>query len=259
MNILFIGDVVGQIGRSIVLNKLPLLKSKYQIDFTIANLENATHGKGLSYKHYELLTRSGIDCVTMGNHFYRNKDVFTYALKMDKLVRPYNLYKDAPNVGTRLFDCKGKKIRVTNLLGRAFMDLADKNPFDCLEDIISEEKKSDIHIVDFHAEATGEKMCLAKCFDGEVSAVIGTHTHVQTSDDRILYKGTGFISDAGMCGYYDGILGVCEEGVIRRTRTGLPSLFETPDEGRAMFNGIVLKFDDVSNKLIETKKIYIVE
>ncbi|MCI2068760.1 MAG: TIGR00282 family metallophosphoesterase [Bacilli bacterium] len=244
VTILFLGDIDGPVGRKIVQDKLAEIKAKYQIDFTIANGENATHGKGLSLTHYKELKKGGIDAITMGNHFFRISEVITESSSYEDMVRPANLHPSVPGNGSKIFLVGGIKIRVTNLLGRVFVEGADLNPFDTLDNLITSGEKADIHIVDFHAEATGEKMCLAKAFDGKVTAVIGTHTHVQTNDSRILPLGTGFISDAGMCGAYDSILGVSPEGVITRTWKGLPSVFETPDKGKGILSGVVVKADE---------------
>lgn len=255
INILFLGDIVGRPGREIVKSLLPGLKAKYSIDFVIANGENATHGKGLSLKHYTELMEAGVNAVTMGNHFFRCDEIINKNDKYLNMVRPYNLNPVVPGVGTKVFKVKSSLIRVTNLLGRVFIDGADSNPFTDLEKIISKEEKADIHIVDFHAEATGEKMALAKAFDGKISALVGTHTHVQTNDNRILPLGTGFLSDAGMCGLYDSILGVLPENVIKHTSLGIPTRFEVPESGPSQLNGVVININERTGK---TEKICLV-
>jgi 2',3'-cyclic-nucleotide 2'-phosphodiesterase len=258
MVILFIGDIVGRIGRGIVSDLLPSFKAQTKADFVIANGENATHGKGLALKHYKEFKAEGIDCVTMGNHFFGIDEILKKNDQYADMVRPYNMNRAIPGSGTKLFLVNGVKIRVTNLMGRVFIEGADANPFDCLEDIISKEEKADIHIVDFHAEATGEKMTLAQAFDGQVSAVIGTHTHVQTNDARILAKGTGFLSDAGMCGSYDSILGVDKAAVIERTRKGIPGRFVVPDDGLAIMSGAILTINSHSGvcEKVETFNLF---
>ncbi len=259
MNILFIGDVVGKVGRNEVINRLSYLKNKYSIDFVIANLENATHGKGLSLGHYRTMTEAGINCVTMGNHYYRVADVLTKNEEFVNMIRPGNIHTSTPGVGTKVFTVKDKTIRVTNLIGKVFIDMADTNPFDYLNNIIEKEDKTDIHIVDFHAEATGEKMCLAKAFDGKLTAVLGTHTHVQTNDARILPLGTGFMSDVGMCGLYESILGVEPKEVINRTWKGIPGKFVTPESGRGQLNAAILEIDDTTNKLTKISPLYLID
>jgi metallophosphoesterase (TIGR00282 family) len=244
VRILFIGDIVGTLGRQIVKDKLPSLKSSYNVDFTVANGENATHGKGLSLAHYKELKEAGIDAVTMGNHFFRMEEIITKNAEYQDMIRPYNLHSSVPGSGSKIFNLGPIEIRVTNLLGRVFMEGAETNPFDDLDAICHSKPKAQVHLVDFHAEATGEKMCLAKAFDGQVSAVLGTHTHVQTNDSRILPKGTAFISDVGMCGAYDSILGVEPDEVINRTWRGLPSRFTLAEKGLAILCGVVLEIDE---------------
>lgn len=243
MKILFIGDIVGSIGRRAVANKLNGIKNKYGIDLTIANAENATHGKGTSHSHYEDLLSYGVDVMTSGNHFLRNRDVFNDCYDYSLLVRPLNMHHTTPLKGTTVVMVGDISIRVTNLLGRVYMDNSVENPFDALQRVIEIEEKTDVHIVDFHAEATGEKCSLANAFAGKVTAVFGTHTHVQTADERII-GGTAFISDVGMCGAYDSIIGDSIEPVVKKTWTGLPALFTVPDEGRSILSAVVLTLDD---------------
>jgi metallophosphoesterase (TIGR00282 family) len=259
MNILFIGDIVGKLGRDIVKEELPQLKEKYSIDFVVANGENATHGKGLSIKHYYELIGDGIDCITMGNHYLRVKDVFSHKSEYVKMVRPANMYPDIPGNIYLDFEVKGKKIRIINVLGRGFMNGANDNPFDTVETIMNLPEKPDMVFVDFHAESTAEKMIMAKGFDGQLTGVVGTHTHVQTNDARILPKGTAFISDLGMCGYYDGILGVKSDDAIDLTWKGIPSKFEMVDSGTSIFNGLVMKIDDEMDRVVDVTLINIIK
>lgn len=258
MNIIFLGDIVGKVGRLAVKEQLPSLKLRYNADFVIANGENATHGKGLSIKNYRELISYGIDCITMGNHYLRVSEVITSNDQYPNMIRPYNMNKVIPGVGTRLYNVKGKSIRVTNLIGRTFIEGANTNPFDDLNDLINSTNQ-DIHIIDFHAETTGEKAALAYAFDGKISAVLGTHTHVQTNDNKILTNGTAFISDAGMCGLYDSILGVLPSGVVRRTWTSLPTKFEIPESGKYQLNGVFIQIDDKTNSVLKIEKINIIE
>lgn len=258
MKILFIGDVVGRIGRSEVKRRLSSLRSKYGIDFVIANLENATHGKGLSLKHFNELVDAGVDSVTMGNHYMRHPDVLNRNEEFYSMVRPGNMYHEIPGVGSRVFEVKNLKVRVTNIIGRVAVEGADENPFDYLEKIVKNDT-SDIHIVDFHAEATAEKMCLAKAFDGKITALFGTHTHVQTRDARILPLGTAFMTDVGMCGYYDGILGINAEEAIERNWKNVPGRFQCPDEGRGIFNGVILEIDERTHRAISLTPLYLID
>lgn len=257
--ILFIGDIVGQKGRQAVLFHLSKLKKKYNIDFVIANAENATHGKGLIYHHYESLLDYGIDCLTLGNHYDAKSEIRQYLDGALSLVRPYNLIKEYPGVGTTVFKDDRFSIRITNLLGTAFMNEEVKNPFDSLLEIIEKEEKTDFHIVDFHAEATGEKYALAYAFDGRISALIGTHTHVQTRDSRILPNGTGYISDVGMTGPYEGILGVDPEPIIRRMWHQEKATFTLDQKPASIFSAIIISVDELSGKTIEMTPLYLLE
>ena len=255
MKILFIGDIVGSMGRDVVASMIEKITSEVEIDFIIANGENATHGKGLSEAHLNELFDSGIDVVTLGNHYAHKKEIYNFLDAYNELLRPNNLHSSVPGTGTNVFDCNGVKIRVTNLIGRVYMALDANNPFDDL-DLICATDESDIHIVDFHAEATGEKYALAHAFDGKVSAVLGTHTHVQTRDYRILPYGTAYISDVGMCGPYDSILGVRKEDVVKRTWTAQPTPFNVQDEGEFIFSAVILSFNDSTYECERIQPIY---
>lgn len=259
MKILFIGDIVGRVGRRIVKEKLPYFVEKYGVDFVIANGENATHGKGLIRHQYEELVDCGIDVVTLGNHYNSKNELAKYINNVDRLIRPANLVVDYPGEGSAIFDLDGVTVRVTNLLGAAFINEAVNNPYYSMLQILDEEEPAVINIVDFHGEATGEKMCFARAFDGRVTAVLGTHTHVQTRDARILPGGTAFISDAGMCGLYEGVLGFESGSVIKKTIYGQPSKFETPNDGQGLFCGVVIDVDESSGLANDIFSIYYVE
>ncbi len=241
IRILFLGDIVGPLGRKAVKEYLELHKKKDEIDFVIANGENATHGHGLSLEHYKFLLSSGVDCLTSGNHFFNAKDSFNPKCAMPCALRPLNFDPACPLKGTMTFDVQGIKIRVTNLIGRVFINMSQSNPFYDLEKVVKEDNGESIHIVDFHAEATAEKRCLAEQFDGKITALFGTHTHVQTNDAKLLSKGTLFLTDAGMNGAYDSVLGTIKDASIYRTMTGLPVAFDVPRKGRMLVNGI--RFD----------------
>ena len=176
MKVLFIGDIVGNVGRQMIEDYLYRIRKDYQIDFVIANVENATHGKGLNRKHYDFFTFEGVDCMTMGNHTFDKKELLDFIDEADRLVVPFNQPSILPGVHTRVFNVKGTKIRVTNALGCVFMDNRYSNPFDHIDDYLNLEQ--DIHIIDIHAEATSEKIGLAYYCKDKVQAVLGTHTHV---------------------------------------------------------------------------------
>lgn len=251
MRILFIGDIVGKIGRKIVKEKLQFYCEKYDIDFVIANGENATHGKGLIRHHYEELVNSGVDVITLGNHYKNKSELAKYIDRVDNIVRPINLIHNYPGEGSVVYDVDGVKVRVTNILGVAFMDEEVNSPYLTLLNVILEDDQTAIHIVDYHAEATGEKQAFGYAFDGKVSAILGTHTHVQTNDGHILEEGTAYISDVGMCGFSKGILGFDKDTVMKKTLFGEMSKFDLPNDGPALFNAVVLDIDEITGKCIE--------
>lgn len=256
MKILFIGDVVGRVGRRMLKERIPYYVDKYDIDFVIANGENTSHGKGLTRNHYFELLDYGVDAITLGNHYLSKNEITRYINQVDRLVRPNNLLKEFPGEGSVVFEVNNISIRVTNILGSAFMEEVVNSPYYSLLTLLDEEEPSTIHIVDFHAEATGEKQALAFALDGKVSAVLGTHTHVQTSDAHILPHGTAFISDVGMTGFVDGILGSTSETVVDRIVYGKKSVFETPEEGKGIFSAVVINVDDISGLAKQIFPIY---
>ncbi|MDR1782506.1 MAG: TIGR00282 family metallophosphoesterase [Bacilli bacterium] len=241
MNILFIGDIFGEVGRNLVKKYLPLLKDKYDIDFVIGNGENATHGKGISKEHYYELLDYGIDCITLGNHTFDQHKITNWIDEESCIVRPANLSRRAPGLGSVTFNVNGSKIQVTNMLGRVFYGGIVNHPVEVMEDIVAQ-SDSDIHIVDLHCDATAEKICFGYEFDGQVSAVLGTHTHVQTADERILDKGCAYITDVGMCGPFNQCIGMDKENVVLKMKDGLPHKFE-PGKEPGILNAVVMKFD----------------
>lgn len=259
MKILFIGDVVGRVGRRLLRERIPHYVEKYDIDFVIANGENASHGKGLTRNQYFELIDAGVDAVTLGNHYMSKSDILRYIDQVDRLVRPYNLLKPFPGEGSVVFEVNGVSIRVTNLLGSAFMNEEVNAPYYSILNLLAEEEPATIHIVDFHAEATGEKQSLAFALDGKVSAVLGTHTHVQTNDAHVLPNGTAFISDVGMTGFADGVLGCTKETVVEKIIYGKQSKFQTPDDGRGVFSAVVIDIDDITGLAKQIFPIYYLE
>lgn len=252
MRILFFGDIVGQVGRNAVKHNIEKLVKKYQIDFVIANGENATHGKGLIEKHYNELIDAGIDCITLGNHYLSKNRIVEYIDDATNLVRPYNISKRIGGEGSVLFELNGINIRVTNILGTAFMQEEVASPYYSLKNLIENNDGEDsIHIVDYHAEATAEKIGFAYVFDGLVSAIVGTHTHVQTNDAKILEGGTGYITDIGMCGAANGVLGFDKDTVIRKTIFGEDIRFDLDKNDQEMVNAVVIDIDDMTHKTNE--------
>ena len=242
-----------------VKDHLQTFVDKYHIDFVIANGENTTHGKGLLRHHYHELIDYGIDVITLGNHYDNKNEIRKYLDSADRLIRPLNLLHEYPGEGSIVYDLNGVSVRVTNVLGSAFMPEEVNNPYYSLLELLDNEEKADIHIIDFHAEATGEKLCLANALDGKVSAVLGTHTHVQTRDYKILENGTAFISDVGMTGYADGALGFDKDSVVKKITYGEMSRFQIPDEGRGLFSAVVLDIDESTGKCKEIFPIYFEE
>lgn len=239
--------------------KLPYFIKKYDIDFVIANGENATHGKGLIRHHYDELIDAGVDVITLGNHFDSKNEITKYIDRVDCLIRPINLLRPFPGEGSALFDVDGVTVRVTNVLGSVFIKEEVNSPYLATLELLENSEPATIHIIDFHAEATGEKLSYAYAMDGKVSAVIGTHTHVQTNDAKILPNGTAYISDVGMTGFNDGILGFDKDSVIKSNIYGEKSRFNPPDEGRGLLSAVVLDIDEQSGKTNDIFNIYYVE
>jgi 2',3'-cyclic-nucleotide 2'-phosphodiesterase len=216
MKLLLIGDVVGKPGRSAVLDRLQDLQEQHAVDFTVMNAENVAGGFGITAAIAELLFSSGIDVMTSGNHIFDKHEVIEYIKKQPRLLRPANYPPDTPGHGIWVGNAKGVQVAVMNFLGRVFMQPAD-DPFRIANELIatlSNEVK--VRIVDMHAEATSEKMAMGWFLDGRVSAVVGTHTHVQTADERILHSGTAYLTDLGMTGSYGGVIGMKKGDIINR-------------------------------------------
>ncbi len=258
IKVLFFGDTVGKIGRALLEKYVPYLKKKYRADFVIVNGENVSHGKGLIEKHYQEILSMGVDAITLGNHYAGKKDIFNYLDNADKLVRPNNLLGDIGGKGYRDFICKGKTIRVINTLGTAFMNMEVSNPFFAISQEL-EDAEDKIVIVDFHAEATAEKISFGYIFDGKVSALVGTHTHVQTSDARILEGGTAYITDIGMVGSFNGVLGFEKDSVIQKTVFGSNERFKLLDKDDGIVSAIYMEFDKKTNKALRIEPIYIID
>jgi 2',3'-cyclic-nucleotide 2'-phosphodiesterase len=258
MNILFIGDVVGSPGRDMVSEYLPKLKAKYRPTLTIVNGENAANGKGITEKIYRGFLESGAQVVTLGNHTWDNKEIFEFIDSAKKLIRPANFPEETPGTGIVFVNCNGQEVAVINLQGRTFLPPIDC-PFKKVDELIEEaRKRTSVIFVDFHAEATSEKQAMGWYLDGRVSVVVGTHTHVQTADNRILPKGTAYITDVGMTGPYDGILGVEREAVLKRFKTTLPVRFEVTG-GRAQLNGVIVELDKTTGQAKKIERILINE
>lgn len=245
MRILFLGDVFAKSGRNAVVERLPLLKADYNCDFVIVNGENAAHGKGITKKIYQSLMDAGADVVTLGNHAFSKSEIKESIETCASLVFPKNIEHEGNVPSYIIKEVKGKKVAVTNILGQVFMDCATTSPLEAMEDLL-DEIDADIIIVDLHAEATSEKELFLRVYAHEVTAVIGTHTHVQTADEKI-FEGCAFISDVGMCGPYDSVIGRDAEEIIRKIIKNEKTHF-TPGDGEAIICGCVIDIDDETNR-----------
>lgn len=245
IRILMIGDVVGQGGCDAVRAKLPAFKRAQKIDLVVANGENSAEGNGILPHSAEHLFDSGVDVITTGNHALRRREIYEYFDEGKSLVRPANFHREAPGVGYLTLDLLRYQLCVVNLQGVVYMEPLE-NPFDCIDRILREVKTPNI-LVDFHAEATSEKLALAYYLDGRVTAVVGTHTHVQTADEKVLPQGTGYITDLGMCGAEHSVLGVRPDLAIKRLRTHLPVRFENEREN-CILHGVVLEINEKTGK-----------
>ncbi|SDN30212.1 TIGR00282 family metallophosphoesterase [Alkalicoccus daliensis] len=258
MRIMFIGDIVGSPGRDIWKTYAARIRSKFHQQVTIVNGENAAGGKGITKKIYHELLESGADMLTMGNHTWDKKEIFDFIDGAEKMVRPANFPPGTPGEGIRYLKINKQTVAILNLQGRTFMPAIDC-PFQKADLLVSEAGKVTKNIfVDFHAEATSEKQAMAWYLDGRVSAVIGTHTHVPTADERILPQGTAYLSDVGMTGPYDGILGMEKDVVINRFLTNLPARFEV-SKGREQLNGVYFDIDENTGKATLIKRVHISE
>ena len=254
MKILFIGDVYGNTGRKAIKECVPQLKKELEIDFCIANGENCAAGSGITYIIAQELYKAGVDCITMGNHTWSKKEILNFIDSDDKIVRPANYPGKVPGRGYTILKKNGMELAVLNLMGRVYMDSIDC-PFLVADRELQEIKaKTKVVFVDMHAEATSEKIALAWYLDGRVCCVAGTHTHVQTADERILPFGTSIICDVGMTGPYDGVIGVEKELIIERFITRMPQKFEVA-KGRVQFNAIYLEVDDKTGKCTKIERI----
>ena len=257
VTLLFLGDIVGRIGRNSLAQILPKLRQEYSPDLVLANGENASGGFGLQPKQVKEILSLGIEVITTGNHVWDKKELKPELLKPDTpVLRPANYPKGNPGRGSTIVKLpSGLRVGVLNLMGRIFVSNVLDCPFQTASDILSHELKAlDLILVDFHAETTSEKKAMGYFLDGRVSVVLGTHTHVQTADEQILPQGTAYITDVGMCGAYDSVLGFGAPEIIQRFQLGSPVSFNVA-KGRGHVNGIVVRLDDTTGKAIEIKRV----
>ena len=239
MKVLFVGDIVGGSGRRTLLSLLPALRDQHRPDFVVVNGENAAGGLGITPKVADELLDAGVDAITLGNHAYKHREVFEYLDREQRLVRPANYPKGNPGRGHTVVESNGTRLAVVNLSGTVFLEAA-RSPFPEADAILAELRGAAEHVlVDFHAEATSEKVAMGWHLDGRVTACVGTHTHVATADARVLPGGTAYISDVGMTGPRGGVIGVKREQALERFRTLMPQRFETSDED-PWLNGVLV-------------------
>ena len=254
MNILAVGDIVGKTGIDELKQKLPKIIEENHVDFVIVNGENAADGMGLWEKQYREILSLNVDCVTMGNHTWKKKDIFNF-IDDAQIVRPANYPKNTPGKGCRIFEKNGKKIAVINLIGRVTMGELPEDPFLEVREIVNRVKNTvDIIIVDFHGEATAEKIAMGYYLDGDVTIVYGTHTHVQTGDEEILPKGTAYITDIGMTGPKHSVIGMDIDVSFKRFTTAFPEKYRMA-EGPGKINSVMFTVNNETNKVTEIKRI----
>ena len=255
MRILALGDVVGHVAIDYLAQKLWAFRSKEKIDFCVANGENATEIRGISAADAESLLDTGVDLITLGNHAFGMKDIYSYLDTNDqRIIRPANYPTDAPGVGYTICDVNGWRVLCINVSGRVYLDpLA--SPFDTVDRILErEDGRYDLALLDIHAEATSEKLAIGRYFDGRVQVMFGTHTHVPTADEQILPHGSGYITDLGMCGPTNGILGTDADAVIHRFRTQMPTRFSVA-VGDVRAQGVIFDVDESAGRVRSIKRV----
>lgn len=248
MKLLFLGDVVGRAGRAAVTEWLPRLRADWALDFVVVNGENASSGAGLTPEHAKVLLAAGADCLTLGDHAFDQKDMLQFIETEPRIIRPLNFAKQAPGKGARVFTGRdGRKVLVLQALGQVFMKRPFDDPFSAVETVLKTYPLGGVAsatILDFHAEATSEKMAMGHWCDGRASLVVGTHTHVPTADAQILTAGTAYLTDAGMCGDYNSVIGMDRQEPLRRFVTGMAKGRFEPANGPATLSGVYVETDD---------------
>ena len=256
MKILAVGDIVGESGVKKLKEELPRIKKEENIDFVITNGENSAGGMGINERNFNDILEAGTNVVTMGNHTWAKKDIFKF-IDHPQILRPANYPKGVVGKGLGIYECKNKKIAVMNFMGRVDINILTENPFLLAKDMVNDlQGKVDIIVIDFHAEATAEKIAMARYLDGKITCIFGTHTHVQTADEQILPEGTAYITDIGMTGPKDSVIGMNAEASIKRFETTLPEKYKLA-EGECILNAVILEINDNNNKVTNVKRIYI--
>ena len=256
LKILAVGDIVGENGVKKLKEELPKIRQKNSIDFCIVNGENAAGGMGITTKIFNEMLNLKVDVITMGNHTWGKKDIFSF-IDHPQIIRPANYSAGVVGKGMGIYNCKGKKIAVINLIGRTDMNVLSENPFLVAKDLVDKVKNNvDIIMVDFHAEATAEKIAMGYFLDGKVTAVYGTHTHVQTADEKILENGTAYITDIGMTGPYKSVIGMDADASIKRFVTSLPERYKLA-EGKCKLNGCIFDINDETCRVEQITRLNI--
>lgn len=254
MKVLAVGDIVGTAGINKLKQSLKQITEKEKIDFVIVNAENSAEGMGITEKNFKDITSLGVNCITMGNHTWGKKDIFKF-IDSPKIIRPANYPEGVVGKGYNIYTCKGKKIAVMNLMGRVDINILTENPFLEAKKIIEKiQNEVDMIFIDFHAEATAEKIAMGYYMDGKYTIVYGTHTHVQTADEQMLEKGTAYITDIGMTGPKKSVIGMDVGVSFKRFVTSLPERYKLADS-EAMINGCVFKINDETNRTEEIIRI----
>ena len=257
MRVLILGDVMGRPARRAVRDLVPSLIEKEEIDFVVANAENAAGGMGVDIKSAKELLSAGVQVMTSGNHIWKKKEIYSFLDEQESLLRPANFPQGAPGKGWCVWQHNGLRALVINLQGRVFMPNHVEDPFRCVDEILKQHgSRSSVVIVDMHAEATSEKYAMGWHLDGRASIVYGTHTHVQTADERILPAGTAYITDVGMCGPFDSVIGMEKDSVIRGFITQLPRQFEVAQDN-VVLQGVIVDIDDEHGKARAIRRLRI--
>ncbi|MFL6543284.1 MAG: TIGR00282 family metallophosphoesterase [Chthoniobacterales bacterium] len=255
LTILFLGDIVGEPGRSAVTSQLPRLREKFGVDFVIVNGENAAGGRGITGKITIDLLRAGVSVVTTGDHIWDQKDIVAFLPTEPRLLRPINYPTDTPGQGSVVLETTKGKVGVINVQCRTFMLPILENPFRAVADAVNEMRsETPVIFVDVHGETTSEKIAIGRFLDGKVSAVIGTHTHVQTADEQVFSRGTAFLCDAGMCGPVNSILGRAVEPIVQRFITNVPVPFPVAG-GEVRLRGAVIQVDESNGRAISIARV----
>lgn len=257
MKILFVGDVFSKLGRETFERNLKRIKEEQKINFVIVNGENVSHGKGMNEGHYKWFLSQGVNVITLGNHSFQQRSIYNFIDDVNNVVRPYN-YVDVPGKGYVTVNYNGIKITVFQMIGRVLMNEELPSPFDKTKEIL-DNVESDIFICDFHGETTSEKIAYGYAFDGKLTAVLGTHTHVQTRDARILDNGTAYITDVGMTGPLDGVIGVEKSIILDRYMNDGKHRFDPQETGKTQFSAVILEINENTKKVTKIDTIYVIE